>query len=234
MNMRKIFAASIAAAAVACATTVSSFAGYFLGSNEAMSGMFACLLADDGANDPIFTDKAVVASINSVDVTVTVADHEFFLEEVVNNAESWYGGAFILNSNSTGWAQTEWNFNAVAGSPIVWEATGNEAEYKMTFKNADGSNFFDETDAYAQFCIHDWTATYEITITDWNAYDASGNLVASIDGAAGAADAGSDAGSAAGSETGKGSPDTGVEGIAAVAGLALVAGGAVAISRKRK
>ena len=32
----------------------------------------------------------------------------------------------------------------------------------------------------------------------------------------------------------KGSPDTGVEGIAAVAGLAVVAAGALAISRKRK
>lgn len=41
-----------------------------------------------------------------------------------------------------------------------------------------------------------------------------------------------DAGSAAATE--KGSPDTGVEGVAAIAGLAVIAGGAVAISRKRK
>ena len=41
-----------------------------------------------------------------------------------------------------------------------------------------------------------------------------------------------DAGSAATPE--KGSPDTGVEGVAAIAGLAVIAGGAVAISRKRK
>ena len=32
----------------------------------------------------------------------------------------------------------------------------------------------------------------------------------------------------------KGSPDTGVEGVAALAGLAVVAGGALVISRKRK
>ncbi|MBQ9948303.1 MAG: NPXTG-anchored protein [Oscillospiraceae bacterium] len=35
-------------------------------------------------------------------------------------------------------------------------------------------------------------------------------------------------------DAGKGSPDTGVEGIAAVAGLAVVAAGAVLVSRKRK
>ena len=35
-------------------------------------------------------------------------------------------------------------------------------------------------------------------------------------------------------DNGKGSPDTGVEGVAAVAGLALIAGGAVVVSRKRK
>ena len=37
-------------------------------------------------------------------------------------------------------------------------------------------------------------------------------------------------------ETGadKGSPDTGVEGVAALAGIAVVAGGALVISRKRK
>ena len=39
---------------------------------------------------------------------------------------------------------------------------------------------------------------------------------------------------AATTNTEKGSPDTGVEGIAAVAGLALIAGGAVVVSRKRK
>lgn len=42
----------------------------------------------------------------------------------------------------------------------------------------------------------------------------------------------SDAGTTTGAD--KGSPDTGVEGIAVVAGLAVIAAGAVAISRKRK
>lgn len=42
----------------------------------------------------------------------------------------------------------------------------------------------------------------------------------------------SDAGTTTGTD--KGSPDTGVEGIAVVAGLAVIAAGAVAISRKRK
>ncbi len=52
---------------------------------------------------------------------------------------------------------------------------------------------------------------------------------------AAASDAGNaDAGSTAGSETGKGSPDTGVEGIAVVAGAAIVAGGALLLSKKRK
>ena len=54
---------------------------------------------------------------------------------------------------------------------------------------------------------------------------------APADGAAATADAEAPA---AATDNGKGSPDTGVEGIAAVAGLALIAGGAVVVSRKRK
>lgn len=61
--------------------------------------------------------------------------------------------------------------------------------------------------------------------------------VTGLGGGAAADDTASDAtetGSDAVAAPDKGSPDTGVEGVAAVAGLAVIAAGAVAISRKRK
>lgn len=73
-------------------------------------------------------------------------------------------------------------------------------------------------------------------------FDAKGNLTlgssaaAADDTAAPADDAASDAtdaGTTAPADT-KGSPDTGVEGVAAVAGVAVVAAGAVVLSKKRK
>ena len=90
----------------------------------------------------------------------------------------------------------------------------------------------------------------DMTVTDLTCYDAAGNVIISFDGAgyvdsdnaaqapaaddntAATVDAEAPADTAATTE--KGSPDTGVEGIAAAAGVAVVAAGAVLLSKKRK
>ena len=92
----------------------------------------------------------------------------------------------------------------------------------------------------------------DITVLGMNVKDADGNLLLSYDAngnitynvADAAADTpvvdepAADTAEAADNTTtttpDKGSPDTGIEGIAAVAGVAVVAAGAVALSRKRK
>lgn len=91
----------------------------------------------------------------------------------------------------------------------------------------------------------------DIEVVKTELSDSNGNLLATFDAkgnvtlAGGAAapvddtaadDTASDATDAGASTTtpSKGSPDTGVEGVAAVAGVAIVAAGAVVLSKKRK
>ena len=92
----------------------------------------------------------------------------------------------------------------------------------------------------------------DMTVTDLTCYDAAGNVIISFDGAGyvdsdnaassddtaaaddTAATVDSEAPAATTTTTEKGSPDTGVEGIAAAAGVAAVAAGAVLLSKKRK
>lgn len=90
-----------------------------------------------------------------------------------------------------------------------------------------------------QIGMQEWGSSMsEITVVKCDVLDASGNLMISFDenGVASAASAGTSAPStdAGTSAPSKGSPDTGVEGVAAVAGLAVVAAGAVVLSKKRK
>lgn len=84
-----------------------------------------------------------------------------------------------------------------------------------------------------QIGMQEWGSSMsEITVVKCDVLDASGNLMISFDenGVASLASAPS----APSTDAGKGSPDTGVEGVAAVAGLAVVAAGAVVLSKKRK
>ena len=91
----------------------------------------------------------------------------------------------------------------------------------------------------------------DIEVVKTELSDANGNVLATFDalgnvtyGAGAAADetpaaddntaADAEAPAATTTTTEKGSPDTGVEGIAAVAGVAVVAAGAVVLSKKRK
>lgn len=116
---------------------------------------------------------------------------------------------------------TSVDFDAdAAAMSVTTIASGNASDYTFSVANgvrAQLINTYDNVAAIPNDSYESVKVTFEIT-----------GLGGSD---AGEADASSDASAAA---TDKGSPDTGVEGIAVVAGVAIVAGGVVLLSKKRK
>lgn len=136
-----------------------------------------------------------------------------------------------------------------------------DLQYTVTCPVDDKNNVVDDY-ALVQVAFQEWsTGMTEITVLGMNIKDASGNILLAYDAngnvtynAAAAAETPAEetpaeetpaeetpADTEAPAETAptapatdKGSPDTGVEGVAAVAGLAVVAAGAVVLSKKRK
>ena len=145
-----------------------------------------------------------------------------------------------------------------ATAPLLAETLGDYT-YQLTL-NVDDSNCLyavDSPDAYAQIALMEWGQDMsQIVVKGMQCYDADGNEVIAFDGegnlvsdaadeapADGAADeapvvdetpapAAGDVDAA--TDSSKGSPDTGVADVAVVAGLAIVAAGAVVVAKKRK
>ena len=185
------------------------------------------LLADDGQN--------AYATSNGIDITDVYGYRvtaEFGADEVADEA-AWIGGGIGTNSNSTGWASTEWGKNE---KPIVLEFDGNTTAIELL----GDAPLFAADDAYAQLWIQCWGGTMNILSVE--VLGADGAVIASADiAAASDAPAVEEAPSApsagavdSATDSSKGSPDTGVEDVAVVAGLAIVAAGAVLVSKKRK
>lgn len=144
-----------------------------------------------------------------------------------------------------------------AGKPYIFEKTG-DLTYTGTITLDDRNCLYDVTSVeggYAQIGMQEWGSTMtDMTVLDLTCYDAAGNVIISFDAdgnvdsdlaTAPADDAAADDTTAATADAeapadttttapSKGSPDTGVEGVAAVAGVAVVAAGAVVLSKKRK
>jgi hypothetical protein len=134
--------------------------------------------------------------------------------------------------------------------------------YQLTCPLDDSNCVYSEVtgseDGYVQIALQEWgsdmsvisVVSFEVLDTNGNtmvAYDGDGNEISGGTTAAAADDTAADdtaaEDTAAADDTAatttttsadKGSPDTGVEGIAAVAGVAVVAAGAVVLSKKRK
>ena len=105
MKLRNVFAA-VTAAVVAAATVVTAGATtYFGGTNADKSGMLACILSDD-PNVPLFTDYASISDLVGFTVTIKATDKRAVEGAIAEG--SWIGGAFIFNSQSTGWKQYSW------------------------------------------------------------------------------------------------------------------------------
>ncbi len=153
----------------------------------------------------------------------------------VNDEEAWIGGGMGTNSNSTGWASTEWG-KASGEKPIVTEF---DEQGLVTLELLSDASLFAADDAYAQLWIQCWGGTMNIISVEVLGAEgaviaeATVGEIAAVEDAPAADDTVVDTDAPA-ADTGKDSPDTGVEGIAAVAGVVALAGVAVVASRKRK
>lgn len=144
-----------------------------------------------------------------------------------------------------------------ADKPVQAVKTG-DLEYTLTMTVDDTNNVVDNY-ALVQVAFQEWSAGMtDITVLGMTLKDASGNVLVSYDANGNATtsapaapavvdtpedttptdttsgDNSASAPAAPAASDSKGSPDTGVEGVAAVAGLAVVAAGAVVLSKKRK
>lgn len=167
MKLRRVISAA-AALAVVAATTVSSFAASVAKGTDPNSGMFACLLSDD-SNVPLFTDSSLVSTITSVSVTLKTKDKDF--EKAVQAGDTWYGGGFGVNSNSTGWSSHEWSIQDGV-KELTMVPTDTRYVYKITFDNK--APIFSSSDTYAQVWWQDWSSSAEFEFVSCELLNADG------------------------------------------------------------
>ena len=252
-----VCAAALAASASATLTTVDQ-----TGTFKSGTGSWMPVVYSDGTFDA--SEKDVVdygincQDIASVEVTFTPAEPEWWEGEVggaivLSNksaddaSHNWNGKEF--------WGVVDEDLELATADDTkacVAVKTG-DLQYTLTM-NVDDTNNVVDNYSLVQVAFQEWSAGMtDITVLGMNlkdadgnlllAYDANGNVTynaaansddAAADDAAtddAAADTTTDTTAPAGD---KQSPETGVEGVAAVAGIAVVAAGAVALSRKRK
>ncbi|MGN0617968.1 MAG: LPXTG cell wall anchor domain-containing protein [Ruminiclostridium sp.] len=188
------------------------------------------LVADDGSNAYCTSNGIDVTTVYGYKVTA-----QFPAAEVADEA-TWIGGGIGTNSNSTGWASTEWGR---AEKPILVTFDSNGVAEIEFLSDAP---LFAADDAYAQLWIQCWGGT--MTILDIDVLGEDGEVIDCLtvaepqDQEVVAADDEDEAPAEgdvdAATDDDKGSPDTGVADVAVVAGLAIVAAGAVLVSKKRK
>ena len=208
-----------------------SFAGTkYLVNNEAGKGTLF-IKSEEGKREP---NLSADAGIDATDIYGITFHVEFNEDEIADEA-TWIGGGIGANSNSTGWLQKEWG--------------RTEKEFIADLENGTITMFgdapiFAADDTYCQLWLQTWGGT--VAVVDADLLDADGKVIeidlGSDEDEAPAEDTTEDtteeapaAGDVdAATDSSKGSPDTGVEDVAVVAGLAIVAAGAVLVSKKRK
>ena len=174
----------------------------------------------------------------------------------VYNAYNWVTGGEFWGITDDALTDAEGNpmdTQAAAGKPTQTVKVG-EYTYSVTEKVVNPlANGDMESLELVRIFMSEWGAVMsETVVTQIDFNDADGNVMLSMDGLGNVIAGGGDTGSAGGDDasgseggsaaagdvnaptTAKQSPDTGVEGVAAVAGLAVVAAGAVVLSKKRK
>ena len=181
-------------------------------------------LRDENGLDAL--DKGEGLDVTSVYGVRFLLDYDD--EDVANGV--WFGGGIGANSNSTGWKQFGWSY------------TEGEQDLTMDLDTKSitwlsDAPVFQADDTYCQLWLQNWGGNWGIK--EVQMLDASGNAIvlgasapAAQDTTPAPAPAAGDVAAAA--DSSKGSPDTGVADVAAVAGLAVVAAGAVIVAKKRK
>ena len=254
MKITKILSAAAAAVVAVSAVAVSASADF-----RPVTGGAEYCLADGTGNYGIClfsdgTNKDNVPAM-SVDIDLSQVTHVAFTFDVIDDADNrdWWdgmgGGAIVVSAHSDktnddadlynkyNWA-TAGNFWGVIDEDlgletrddtqgILAEKVGDytykiEADVINPVANGDIGNL-----SLYRIFMQVWSFTMsDIEVVKTELSDANGNVLATFD-ALGNVTYGA---GAAADET----PDTGVEGIAAVAGVAVVAAGAVVLSKKRK
>lgn len=264
MKIAKILSAAAACAVAATALAVSASAELTLADSPAANlstgtGSWMLKLYVPAESIDVGVD---IAQIGGVRFTITAAEPEWF-EGQTGGGVVFSCGPTSLTPADHNWASANWwgvvdedleldthDEGAAAQTVKVGDYT-----YSITVMTDDSNCFYaDEllpsADAYFQIALQEWGSDMSaITVTGMDLLDASGNVLMAFDGngnaTTGAAPAPAapaepadnttpaPAPAASGSDN-KGSPDTGVEGIAAVAGVAALAAGAVVLAKKRK
>ncbi len=262
MKFAKLISVIAAAAAVSAAMACTAGAEIVVPSApttavaESGTGLFKCLIYQGELGiKPAYK----LSDIASFTYTITVAEEEqdwfeggFGGALVVScgPVESTPADHNWIQSNYWGVVDEDLELNTVDTTQPVQAVKVGDYTYELTL-NIDESNCpYDEvlelSNGWCALCLSDWSSDpAPITVSGLEINDASGNVLAKYDGngnivEGGAAsttpapDTDAPADTTAPAAPDKGSPDTGVEGIAAVAGVAALAAGAVVISRKRK
>lgn len=230
MNIKKILAAASASVLAVSAMAVVASAGEMTMSegvpfSDDGSGNYQLMiLGDDAISQAAGLDVTKVASL---DLTFTFDDgsDKGEVDEEGNPVFDWAGGAVVVQSNSLGWAQLG-----------AWEnAVGNGKEFEgiksgVPF-HVELANKFAADDGYAAVTLQSYGL--EVNIAAITLYDDAGAALLTLP-AAETPPAQTPDVTPGDSDGSKAPVSTGVEGVAAVIGVAVVAGGAMVVAKKRK
>ncbi len=226
------------------------------------SGSFLTVGYYDGSRDSMDGGKAIVDYGVDWSKAANVKFRFHITEDTQADfaeGENGIGGAIVVSSNSA--TDTSHNWNAKDWWGVNDEDLGFTAESAKALQAnkvgdytyeivcpVDEMNSVVDDATIVQICMQDWSGVvwWTAAIDKVSVEDASGAELISWDGTGkcsltpvGGAAASDTAAPAAGdveaaTDSSKGSPDTGIEDVAVVAGLAAVAAGAVVIAKKRK
>ncbi|MBQ4165514.1 MAG: NPXTG-anchored protein [Oscillospiraceae bacterium] len=240
MKLRRILAATAAAAITTAAMSVAASAQFVTAYGDDDQLQFACLQSNDW-HESMLADSADLANVTGFTVTLKLDDAQLedYLWVKAEMTDAWFGGVIGVNSPSTGWKDLATWGHEGGSEDILWESTGTDGVYTCTYK-ADAPIFAADDD-YAFFFFQDYSTfkEYNWNVTDVTLYGAGDSVIETVNvgnaAEGGSAEDGDSAGSTEGNtDENKNSADTGVEGIALAAGAAALAGAAVIASRKRK
>lgn len=254
--------AALAVSASATLTTVDQTGVFKSGTGSWMPVVYSDGTFDASEKDVV--DYGIdCQQIASIEVTFTPAEPEWWEGEVggavvlsnksaTDSTHNWNGKEFW------GVVDEELELATADDTKACVAVKTGDLQYTVTCPVDDKNSVVDDY-ALVQIAFQEWSSGMsEITVLGMNIKDASGNLLMSWDAngnvtynaaevivvADEPADVETPADTAAEDTAApadttapaadKGSPDTGVEGVAAVAGLAVVAAGAVVLSKKRK
>ncbi len=251
-------ASALAVSASATLTTVDQTGVFKSGTGSWMPVVYSDGTFDASEKDVV--DYGInCQDIASIEVTFTPAEPEWWEGEVggavvlsnksaTDSTHNWNGKEFW------GVVDEELELATADDTKACVAVKTGDLQYTITCPVDDKNSVVDDY-ALVQIAFQEWSSGMsEITVLGMNIKDASGNLLLAYDAngnvtynaaaetatedEAAAEDTTTDD-TAAGTATDtaaetKPSPETGVEGVAAVAGLAVVAAGAVVLSKKRK